>query len=110
MNLPVDLRFIGMLSSESAEAAALHGIHTLDALHGEVRGWKVSMEPPQFTVGYPAYAVQVQAELQEGTAFLQSAAATLRNSTATPPAEVELQSLAALVRALLGSNAFFHVD
>ena len=58
MNLPVDLRFIGMLSSESAEAAALHG---------EVRGWKVSMEPPQFTVGYPAYAVQVQAELQEGT-------------------------------------------
>jgi hypothetical protein len=49
MNLPVDLRFIGMLSSESAEAAALHGIHALDALHGEVRGWKVSMEPPQFT-------------------------------------------------------------
>jgi hypothetical protein len=66
MNLPVDLRFIGMLSSESAEAAALHGIHALDAVHGEVRGWKVSMEPPQFTVGYPAYAVQVQAELQEG--------------------------------------------
>ena len=66
MNQPVDLRFIGMLSSASAEAAALHGISALDARHGEVRGWKVSMEPPQLTVGYPAYAVQVQAELQEG--------------------------------------------
>lgn len=66
MKLPVDLRFIGMLTSESAQAVALGSIHTLDAQHREVRGWKVSMEPPQFTSGYPTYAVQVQAELEEG--------------------------------------------
>ena len=61
MNHPVDLRFIGMLSSESAEAAALGGITALDEAHRQVRGWKVSMEPPQSAWGLPAYAVQVQA-------------------------------------------------
>ncbi len=66
MNQPVDLRFIGMLSSESAEAAALGKITALDAAHARVRGWKVSMEPPQSAWGLPAYAVQVQAELDEG--------------------------------------------
>lgn len=66
MNQPVDLRFIGMLSSESAEAAALGSITALDAAHTRVRGWKVSMEPPQSAWGLPAYAVQVQAELDEG--------------------------------------------
>jgi hypothetical protein len=66
MNYPVDLRFVGMLSSHSAEAAARGSIDALDARHREVRGWKVCMEPPQFTGGYPAYAVQVQAELAEG--------------------------------------------
>jgi hypothetical protein len=66
MNLPVDLRFIGMLSSEGAEALALGSIHALDAAHGQVRGWKVSMEPPQSAWGLSAYAVQVQAELEEG--------------------------------------------
>lgn len=52
------------------------------------------------------------AELREGAAFLQSAAAALRDGKASAPSsvEVELQSLAALVRVLLGSNAFFHVD
>lgn len=66
MKYPVDLRFVGMLSSDSAEAAALGSIGALDARHDQVRGWKVCMEPPQFTGGYPAYAVQVQAELEEG--------------------------------------------
>ena len=66
MNHPVDLRFIGMLSSESAEAAVLGGLTALDAAHTQVRGWKVSMEPPQSAWGLPAYAVQVQAELDEG--------------------------------------------
>lgn len=66
MNQPVDLRFIGMLSCESAEAAALGNITALDAAHTQVRGWKVSMEPPQSAWGLPAYAVQVQAELDEG--------------------------------------------
>lgn len=66
MKLPIDLRFIGMLSSEPAQAAALGGVRTLDAQHAEVRGWTVRMEPPQFAGGYPAYAVQVQAELAEG--------------------------------------------
>jgi hypothetical protein len=66
MNFPVDLRFIGMLSCESAEAAALGSITALDAAHARVRGWKVSMEPPQSAWGLAAYAVQVQAELDEG--------------------------------------------
>lgn len=66
MNHPVDLRFIGMLSSESAEAAVLGRITALDEAHRQVRGWKVSMEPPQSAWGLPAYAVQVQAELDEG--------------------------------------------
>ncbi|HEY0825677.1 MAG TPA: hypothetical protein VGD76_17960 [Ramlibacter sp.] len=65
MNHPVDLRFIGMLSSESAEAAALGSISAL-AAQARVRGWKVSMEPPQSAWGLGAYAVQVQAELDEG--------------------------------------------
>lgn len=64
--VPVDLRFIGMLPTESVEAAARGGISQLDAMHGEVRGWKVSVEPPQPAWGCPAYAVQVQAELAEG--------------------------------------------
>ena len=66
MNLPVDLRFIGMISSEGAQALALGSIQLLDAGHGEVRSWKVSMEPPQSAWGLSAYAVQVQAELEEG--------------------------------------------
>lgn len=66
MNYPVDLRFIGMLSSEPAQAAALGSIDALDSVHGQVRGWKVSMEPPQSAWGLGAYAVQVQAELAEG--------------------------------------------
>lgn len=65
MNYPVDLRFIGMLSSESAEAAALGSISVLER-QARVRGWKVSMEPPQSAWGLAAYAVQVQAELDEG--------------------------------------------
>lgn len=66
MNHPVDLRFIGMLSCESAEAAALGSISALEA-QARVRGWKVSMEPPQSAWGLAGYAVQVQAELDEGT-------------------------------------------
>jgi hypothetical protein len=66
MKHPVDLRFVGMLSSHSAETAARGSIDALDAQHGTVRGWRVCMEPPQFAAGYPAYAVQVQAELEEG--------------------------------------------
>ncbi len=65
MNQPVDLRFIGMMSCRSAEQAALGGISALQPQAG-VRGWKVSMEPPQSAWGLPAYAVQVQAELDEG--------------------------------------------
>jgi len=66
MNYPVDLRFIGMLPAASVAAAALGSISQLDAVHSEVLGWKVSVEPPQSAWGYPAYAVQVQAELAEG--------------------------------------------
>ena len=66
MKLPVDLRFIGMLPAETVEAAARGSISQLDAVHSEVRGWKVSVEPPQLGWGYPVYAVQVQAELAEG--------------------------------------------
>jgi hypothetical protein len=66
MNYPVDLRFIGMLPAASVAAAALGSISHLDAVHSEVLGWKVSVEPPQSAWGYPAYAVQVQAELAEG--------------------------------------------
>jgi len=66
MNYPVDLRFIGMLPAASVAAAALGSISQLDAVHREVLGWKVSVEPPQSAWGYPAYAVQVQAELAEG--------------------------------------------
>ena len=66
MNLPVDLRFIGMLPAETVEAAARGSISQLDAVHCEVRGWKVSVEPPQPAWGCPSYAVQVQAELEEG--------------------------------------------
>jgi hypothetical protein len=63
----VDLRFLSMLSSEHAEAAAHACIRALDpVVSGEVTGWEVSVQPP--LAGWPeaGYAVRVQARLAGG--------------------------------------------
>jgi hypothetical protein len=63
----VDLRFLSMLSSERAEAAAHACIRALDpVVSGEVTGWEVSVQPPLAAWPEAGYAVRVQARLAGG--------------------------------------------
>jgi hypothetical protein len=66
MKYPVDLKFVRMLSSESAAAATLHRIGLLGSVHAGIDHWSVQMEPPAAAQGAASYAVRVQAQLKDG--------------------------------------------
>ena len=65
MNPPVDLRFVGMLASDRAAAAAHGCLSALDPVHPKVLNWQVRVDPP-LSPRDGAYAVRVQALLASG--------------------------------------------
>lgn len=63
---PIAVRFVGLLHSVPAEAAAHDCIRALDALCPEVTGWEVRVQPPLGAGVADGYAVRVQARLADG--------------------------------------------
>jgi len=63
----VQVRFVGMLCSVSADALARACTRGLDALHGGVACWDVSLQPPLAPWSDSGYAVHAQARMDDGS-------------------------------------------
>lgn len=66
MSRPIAIRFVGILSSESAEAAARDAMVSLGLAYPDVASWDVCLRPPITLEGEGGYAVHVQAKLEGG--------------------------------------------
>lgn len=60
------VRFVGMLSSDAAEAVARGCIAGLERVYGEVKAWDVCVQPPLASWPGAGYSVRVQARLADG--------------------------------------------
>lgn len=60
------VRFVGMLSSPSAESAARERMRAIEGCCARVTRWDVSVQPPLSAWPQGGYAVRAQAELADG--------------------------------------------